>query len=108
MLSNPKRPYKRITRGDSSLEFIVNPYQLKMKKNQEEYTIPKFRILSFDLECYSDVISKFPNASIASNCIFQIGVVTRNEEDKEERYIFTMMPKNSCLLYTSPSPRDGW
>ena len=95
VLSNPKKTYKRITRGgDSSLEFIVNPYQLKIKSNQEEHTIPKFRILSFDLECYSDVISKFPNASIATNCIFQIGVVTRNEEDEEERYIFTMMPKN--------------
>ena len=97
VLSNPKRPYKRITRGDSCFECIVNPFQIQMKSNQEEHTIPKFRCLSFDLECYSDVISKFPNAQIASNCIFQIGVVTNDEHDEEQRYIFTLMPKDRAM-----------
>ena len=93
VLRYPTRPYTKVTRGNSCFECVVSPYQIKIKENQEEHPLPKFRCMSFDLECYSDVVSKFPNATIESNCIFQIGVVTKDENDEEKRYIFTLMPK---------------
>ena len=75
----------------------MRPYDIEMKENQEEHKLPNFRCLSFDLECYSEHVTKFPNASLATDCIFQIGVMTQDENNEQKKYIFTLMQNNVHL-----------
>lgn len=82
----------KITRSSSEFNFTID--QIRNKENQEEYQIPVFRTLAFDLECYSAIPSKFPDAKLKTDLIFQIGVSTLDEKNQEEKHIFTMSKKN--------------
>lgn len=52
--------------------------------------IPKFRVLCFDCEMYSENYNRMPNAFNPSDEMFQIGFVTSSKKKECQRYLYTL------------------
>ena len=78
-----------------SREIKCQPKDVKTSKDQEK--IPSLRTLSFDIECYSSIHTRMPNALEEKDCVFQIGVSVRDENNKDADILFTLSKKKFIL-----------
>ena len=97
IFSQPISKEQKVTR--KSNEYFFSRDQLKIKANQEEIEIPVFRVLAFDLECFSAISTKFPDAALESDLIFQVGVSIMDEKKREEKHIFTLSKKKFSMKH---------
>lgn len=99
-----KKNLPKYTRNDSK-EYIIIPSGLKTKENQEEHRLPTFKVLSFDLESYSHIETKFPDSTDIRDPIFQIGLSITSVNDEENKneiiiknILLTLSPKKITKL----------
>ena len=101
---------------------LTNSEELKTESNTEFFTPANTNIESDDLKCeaskkediYFDSTSKNPNKKIAQAITdqaqyfeaFQLADC-QSENKKYQQFVTATEYKKSCLLYTSPSPRDA-
>ena len=76
------------TRCDLNLRGTLSPVK-------DKDSIAPLKVMSFDIECYSST-GAFPNPKIPGDCVFQIGMTTRNFGEGDE----SMTRRCLCLKQT--------
>jgi DNA polymerase elongation subunit (family B) len=77
-------------------EYIVDFERITPLASDKTSKLPVYypSILSFDIETFSSRIVCMPDATIPTDCVFQIGCTLRTREGKVEKYLFTLKECN--------------